>query len=123
MATPHIANQPQATFSHTRLTTEFKTLTAMIHIYCKEHHDAKTSPCLNCEELLNYASKRLIGCPFQEKKPTCGKCPVHCYKKSMQDKVKRVMKYAGPKMIYRHPIMALTHLIDSSRKVPVLKKK
>lgn len=123
MSTHLKSNQPPATFSHTRLTTELKTMTAMVHIYCKAHHGANSTPCLDCEELLSYASKRLIGCPFREKKPTCGKCTVHCYKKSMQDKVKRVMKYAGPRMIYRHPLMALTHLIDSSRKVPALKKK
>ena len=122
VSTYFMPTQPPITFSSNRLKSEFKTLTAMITIYCEAHHDSNKTLCANCQELLNYAKKRLANCPFQEKKPTCGKCPVHCYKKSMQDKVQMVMKYSGPRMVYRHPIMALKHLIDGNQKVPASKK-
>lgn len=109
-------------FSHPRLKTEFKTIVAMVNIYCRAHHNGsdERDPCSSCQELISYARKRLLSCPFQGNKPTCGKCKVHCYKKSMQDRVKRVMRFAGPKMVYHHPIMALTHLLDSKRKTPTL---
>jgi hypothetical protein len=29
------------------------------------------------------------------------------------------MRYAGPRMIWSHPIMALRHLIDGRRKAPI----
>ncbi len=111
------------TFSHRRLNTEFKTLVTMVGIYCTAHHSsAIEAPCTSCQDLITYAKKRLLSCPFQKEKPTCGKCIVHCYKKSMQNRIKEVMKFAGPKMVYHHPIMALKHLIDTRRKSPTIKK-
>ncbi len=28
------------------------------------------------------------------------------------------MRYVGPRMVYRHPLMAMWHLVDSRREVP-----
>lgn len=109
---------PQNTFSHKRLINEFKTITAMLNIYCKAHHSNrynKSILCSECIELQDYAKRRLNHCPFQEKKPTCGNCEIHCYKKSMRNRIQAVMRYAGPRMIYKHPFMAIKHLLDSRR--------
>ncbi|MCK5227056.1 MAG: nitrous oxide-stimulated promoter family protein, partial [Desulfobulbaceae bacterium] len=53
---------------------------------------------------------------------TCGNCPIHCYKPKMRKKVREVMRYAGPRMIWRHPFLALCHTIDGMRKKPVSEK-
>jgi len=98
---------------------EDKTISAMIRLYCRSQHESKDGLCLECEELLDYAKVRLSKCPFQENKTTCAKCPVHCYKPVMREKVRVVMRYAGPRMLYRHPVLALFHLIDGFRKEPV----
>jgi hypothetical protein len=37
----------------------------------------------------------------------------------MREKIREVMRYAGPRMIYRHPIMAVFHLIDGMREKPI----
>jgi len=37
---------------------------------------------------------------------------VHCYKAEMRDKIQTVMRYAGPRMMKHHPILAIFHLID-----------
>jgi hypothetical protein len=74
--------------------------------------------CLECSELLDYALARLDRCPFQDNKPTCAKCPVHCYKPDMREKVRVVMRYAGPRMLRRHPVLAVLHLVDGFRKTP-----
>jgi hypothetical protein len=68
---------------------------------------------------LEYALKALKKCPFQEGKTTCAKCPVHCYQQDKREKIRAVMRYAGPRMIYRHPTLAVFHIIDSRRKAPV----
>lgn len=107
---------PASTFSSSRLHNEFKTIKAMIKIYCRSKHHSDVSLCRECEELLGYAKKRLLYCPFQDNKPTCGNCLVHCYKSAMKDKVIEVMRFSGPRMIYKHPLMALRHLLDSRRK-------
>ena len=57
--------------------------------------------------------------PFHEGKTTCANCPAHCYKPEMREKIRKVMRYAGPRMIYRHPILALLHIIDGRRKEPI----
>lgn len=35
-------------------------------------------------------------------------------------KSQTIMCYSGPKMMYKYPIMAITHLIDDKRKVKAL---
>ena len=76
----------------------------------------------NAEKFSSYANKRLEKCPFQEGKTTCGKCLIHCYKPAMKEKIRVVMQYAGPRMISRHPILALFHFIDGFRKEAIRHK-
>ncbi len=83
----------------------------MISIYCRDNHHG-SAICADCEALLDYAAERLSRCPFGENKPTCAKCPVHCYKPEMREKIRSVMSYAGPLMIFRHPLLSLFHVID-----------
>ncbi|MBG0765596.1 MAG: nitrous oxide-stimulated promoter family protein, partial [Tissierellales bacterium] len=41
------------------------------------------------------------------------KCSIHCYEKNVQKKVKEIMRYSGPRIIFYHPITSLKHLISS----------
>ena len=101
---------------------EKATIEAMVRIYCRYHHGTKINPCTECRELIDYAGKRLNLCPFQADKPTCGNCTVHCYKPKMREHIRRVMRFAGPRMIWHHPIMALRHLLDGRRPAPSLRQ-
>jgi hypothetical protein len=105
-------------YMNSRIEREIKTVSVMIQDYCRAHH-AGNEKCLECSELLDYAIERLRRCPFQEGKTTYANCPVHCYKPGMREKIRTVMRYAGPRMIYRHPILALFHVIDGRRKKPI----
>jgi hypothetical protein len=96
-----------------RLRREKATIRAMIDIYCKAHRD--TLPDQQCQKLLEYALHRLDHCRFGMDKPTCAACPVHCYKPDMREQVRSVMRYAGPRMLWRHPWFAIMHLLDSRR--------
>ena len=98
-----------------RMGREAKTLLAMIRIYCRRKHLTTNMLCPDCDELMAYAAARLAHCPFQETKTTCAKCPVHCYKPVMRDKVRCVMRFSGPRMIYTHPVLALLHFADGLR--------
>ena len=98
-----------------RLAREKRTLEAMIAIYCRDVHAAGRPLCAACEELRSYAEKRLARCPYQVDKPTCVNCPIHCYMPTMRARIKEVMRYAGPRLIFRHPILALMHLMDGHR--------
>jgi len=101
-----------------RLQNEFDTVKIMVELYCRDHHKTATVTCNRCVELTEYVRKRLVDCPFKEQKATCGNCTVHCYKKDMQQRVKEVMRYSGPKMIWKHPVKAIQHLINSKKEPP-----
>ncbi|MFW9826528.1 MAG: nitrous oxide-stimulated promoter family protein [Candidatus Thorarchaeota archaeon] len=98
------------------LEKERKTIKTMIRMYCKNHHDPKLELCDNCSQLFDYASKRLQYCQYGESKPICENCTIHCYKPDMREKVRKVMRYSGPRMIYTHPIMGFRHLFKKLRK-------
>jgi Nitrous oxide-stimulated promoter len=104
----------QAASKPLRITRERRTIEAMIGIYCRDHH-AAAGLCPECRELLDYATCRLSRCPFGAEKPACARCPIHCYKPQMRERVKAVMRYAGPRMLYRHPILAVLHQWDAWR--------
>jgi hypothetical protein len=101
-----------ARLSNRRLTREWKTVTAMVHIQCREQHGGAPL-CKDCEELRRYIRLRLDRCQFGELKPTCAKCPVHCYQKDRREQIKAVMRFAGPRMLWEHPWLSLFHLLDA----------
>lgn len=77
----------------------------MIRLYARHHPDYDPAP------LLAYALCRLDHCPEGDHKPACRRCPHHCYRPDMRAQIRLVMRYAGPRMLLRHPIMALRHLL------------
>ncbi|MEE9914143.1 MAG: nitrous oxide-stimulated promoter family protein [Deltaproteobacteria bacterium] len=92
----------------------------MIHLYCREFHKTSANElCLSCRELLTYAKSRLEKCPYAEDKPTCASCPVHCYKPERRRQIQQVMRYAGPRMLRSHPLLALRHLLKKFKKPKV----
>jgi hypothetical protein len=103
-----------------RVTTrEKKTVAAMVRIYCADHHGSRDAVCDACRELLGYSHQRLDRCPYGDGKPTCKECPVHCYKPDRRVEMQEMMRYAGPKMLLRHPWLAVAHLWQERfRKVP-----
>jgi hypothetical protein len=90
----------------------------MIGLYCKKHHTPGGMLCTECQNPLRYAHERLDGCPFQEHKTTCALCPVHCYRPEMRERIRAVMRYAGPRMLFRHPLLGLLHIWDRARGTP-----
>ncbi len=99
-----------------RIAREKRTVQAMVRLYCRRHHGTRGDLCTECSELLEYASCRLDRCPFGPQKTTCANCPIHCYKPQMRERVKEVMRFAGPRMLLRHPLLAIRHLLDGRRR-------
>ena len=96
----------------------------MLRMYCRAHHGSKATPlCDDCIELHGYARRRLERCVFGEAKPTCAHCAVHCYKAAMRARVRQVMRWAGPRMIWRRPVLAVRRLIDGRRPTPTLQRR
>jgi len=126
-----------------RLRREARTLELMVGMYCRAHHEGSRGMpseatgrpaavdrsssraeagdgglCAECADLLDYALRRLDRCPYGAAKPTCAKCPTHCYRPDERERVRAVMRYSGPRMLRSHPYLALTHLADGRRSAP-----
>ncbi len=123
---------------------EQEIVSQMIALYCKGNHSAHRSVslrerggemrqmregvalrergsgerwdlCPECAELEAYAHARSERCPFMEEKTFCSNCTVHCYRPEMRERIRTVMRYAGPRMLFHHPVMAMRHMIESQR--------
>lgn len=104
-----------------RRNREMKTIEVMIGMYCRRHHRRKgDAPCATCSVLFEYAARRLERCVFGDAKPTCANCLVHCYSAEKREQIRIVMKWAGPRMLFHHPLRAIFHLLDGRRAAPSL---
>lgn len=94
-----------------RIEREKEVVSRMIELYCKKKLGMMT---LSDEykTLEVYAHKRLDMCKFGNDKPSCKRCPIHCYKPQMREKIRAIMRWAGPRMMIYDPIAAIRHLFN-----------
>jgi len=83
----------------------------MIDYYCKKNHFPEKNLCCDCEKVIEYAWLKLDKCFYGENKPACLKCEIHCYSAPMRKKIKDIMRYSGPRMIYIYPVASIKHLV------------
>ena len=84
-------------------------------MHCRARHRSSGTLCDACAGLLDYSLSRIEGCRFREDKPVCSKCRVHCYAPSHRERIRGIMRYSGPRMLWRHPALALHHLLAARR--------
>ena len=101
---------------------EKEIVSKMIVIYCKKKHGTGQGLCSDCAALEAYAGMRSDKCPFMETKTFCSNCKVHCYKPDMREKIREVMRFSGPRMLFVHPVMAIHHVIESKKEKRRLEK-
>lgn len=93
-----------------KLEREKKIVKFMIVKYCNFKHRGERL-CESCAELLEYAHRRLDACVYGETKSSCLRCKSHCYDKAHRQRIKEVMKYVGPRMVYLMPLEYLKHVL------------
>lgn len=103
---------------------ELQTVAFMIGLYCnKKHKSKKGELCEDCRRLWEYVQTRRGLCPFGDDKPFCSNCTIHCYKPEMREKIKQVMRFAGPRMMLYHPVIAMRHVIETAKRKSKQKNK
>lgn len=113
------AARRQARLQGPRLARELRTLQVMTRLWCRgQHGSTGTALCAQCSAFMDYAARRLAACPYGEGKPTCANCQIHCYGPAQREQARVMMRYAGPRMLSRHPILAIRHLLDGTRPAP-----
>lgn len=98
-----------------RIADSQKTVARMIRLYCRAHHQGQAGSdglCPDCRALLDYANDRLEHCLFGDGKPVCARCRIHCYRPEQREQIRRVMRYAGPRMILVYPLDGIRHLLQ-----------
>lgn len=106
----------------TKREREKKMVSEMIALYCRKKHGTKGTLCPECAALSLYARQRSDKCPFMETKTFCSNCKVHCYKPEMREKIRAVMLFSGPRMIFHHPVAAIRHVIETKKEKRRLEK-
>lgn len=89
---------------------QIETVSKMIYLYCRLKHGNTSKLCNECNQLLEYAGKRLRNCPYAANKPECKDCETHCYNNKMREKIKEVMRYTGPRMLFYSPVDFAKHI-------------
>lgn len=108
----------------TKREREKRMVSQMIALYCsKQHGSPKGGLCPECEALTAYARQRSDRCPFMETKTFCSNCKVHCYRSDMRDRIRAVMRFSGPRMMFHHPIAAIRHVVSTKAEKRRLQKK
>lgn len=73
--------------------------------------------CPDCASCIDYAIERTLRCPH-EHKGNCEDCDIHCYAPAKRAQIRAIMAYAGPRMLTKHPIMAMRYLKKKLKKTP-----
>ena len=105
-----------------RRVREKRVVSQMIALYCEKHHDPATRTevahcgepvCAECAAVDAYAVLRTEKCRTLAAgtKTSCDQCPHHCYRPEERAKIREVMRFSGPRMLTRHPVAAVRHLL------------
>lgn len=109
---------------------DLKVLITFVSFYCKARHGIKRAEqnppalpaelhtvlkrnihlCGECADLVAYAVEKRRRCPL-DPKPSCKKCPVHCYSKEYRARIREVMAFSGRRLIMRGRIDLLWHYL------------
>ena len=114
-----MVKQKLATSDPVSIQQDTDKLVRFLSMYCDGHHrhrlrklftfdypkvDAAVSNgpdlCDECTKLLRHAIVMRALCPL-DPKPKCRNCPEHCYRPLYKDQMETVMKYAGPRSLFK----------------------
>lgn len=65
----------------------------------------------DCKAIDDYCVLRTERCRSMDRKTNCEECGNHCYAPVERERIRAVMRYAGPRMLRHHPVAALRHLL------------
>ena len=101
-----------------RVERDRRTLAAIGSIYCKGNHPSaqrdETGMCPECRAVIEATAQRAEACPFGHE-GNCQDCSVRCQRGEAQVRIKQIMRYAAPRMAFRHPLMTLEYLRKKRR--------
>ena len=114
-----MARTPDTPAVARRREREQRTISQMVALYCAGNHpDERTERahcgepvCPDCKAIDDYCVKRTERCRSMEHKTNCEECGNHCYAPAQRDRIRAIMRHAGPRMMLHHPVAALRHML------------
>ncbi len=101
-----------------RIDKDRKTLEAIGRIYCSAHHDGlkdAASLCPSCRQAVDRTLERTASCPYGHE-GNCEDCDIHCQRGEAREQIREIMRYAAPRMAFRHPLMTIGYLRKKVRR-------
>ncbi|MBQ9690698.1 MAG: nitrous oxide-stimulated promoter family protein [Eggerthellaceae bacterium] len=102
-----------------RIKQEKNILALMVYISCKGHnHKGRLAGgvCPECQDLIDYSFVKIGSCKKGLAKTFCSECDTNCYAPQERESIRQAMRYAGPRMIFHRPLMAIRHAYSMRKK-------
>ena len=94
---------------------EKKVISEMVKLYCRKNHK-KRELCDECKDVLNYSLNRIDNCKYMDTKTFCSNCKKPFYSPKMKEKIKQIMKFSGPRILFHHPLLVISHMLSRFKK-------
>lgn len=115
-----MARTPDTPAVAKRREREKRTISQMVALYCAGNHEASSRTerahcgeeiCPDCKTIDGYCVQRTERCRSMDRKTNCEECGNHCYAPAERERIRAIMRHAGPRMLRHHPIAAVRHLL------------
>lgn len=101
-----------------RIQRDLRTLQAMGSIYCGAHHAGVSKDaaglCEECAATIKFTHDRASACPYDHR-GNCKDCAIKCNRGDQKERIKAIMRYAAPRMLFKHPLMTLEYVVKKLR--------
>lgn len=93
------------------------TLLGLFKIYCAHEHADKAegiendSLCPSCRVSLDYSLERTLTCKLKGSGQLCSSCPVHCFEPDQRENIRKIMRFSGPRLIWKSPLLAIRYVL------------
>lgn len=93
---------------------ERRLLSCMVAYYCRKNHGNRVRLCPECADVDRFIRQR-CHCPRQEATRLCRSCPAQCGRPELKEKLRRMVRYACPRMLFRHPVTVSRYVAAARR--------
>ena len=106
--------KPKQTPIKNNIPNEKKHIKKSFLIYCHKNHGTENDTlCPKCTALLASVMVKMNRCQYGVTKPICDRCEKSCLGAVQTKEFLKIMKSSGKFMLFRHPIMAIKHKLQS----------
>jgi hypothetical protein len=81
----------------------------------------KVGLCPECFALVKESVRHTNRCRHLAYKTFCHHCPTPCYALSVREKIRPIMRYSGPRLVMKHPVLGFQYFALTAQHAQVIK--